>query len=127
MVGVSRGSRSRSARRSPLRDEVDAVLTTSGSQVPAHLVGLAMRRRSGVPWVADLRDGWRFEPYRDFPLGFEERVDAGMERRVLSQAVPCHRRGRAITASLRDRLGLLAVTVPNGYDDEERPAADCRA
>ena len=55
-----------------LRDEVDAVLTTSGPE-STHLVGLAMRRR-GVPWVADLRDGWRFEPYRDFPLGFEERA-----------------------------------------------------
>ena len=105
-----------------LRDEVDAVLTTSGPE-STHLVGLAMRRR-GVPWVADLRDGWRFEPYRDFPLGFEERVDAGMERRVLSQADRVTAVSEPITADLRDRLGLLAVTVPNGYDDEERPAAE---
>ena len=62
-------------------------------------------RRRGVPWVADLRDGWRFEPYRDFPLGFEERVDAGMERRVLSQADRVTAVSEPITADLRTASG----------------------
>ena len=105
-----------------LRDEVDVVLTTSGPE-STHLVGLAMRRR-GVPWVADLRDGWRFEPYRDFPLDIEERVDARMERRVLSYADRVTAVSEPIAADLRNRLGLQSVTVPNGYDEEEVPAAE---
>ena len=105
-----------------LRDEVDVVLTTSGPE-STHLVGLAMRSR-GVPWVADLRDGWRFEPYRDFPLDIEERVDARMERRVLSYADRVTAVSEPIAADLRNRLGLQSVTVPNGYDEEEVPAAE---
>ena len=105
-----------------LRDQVDVVITTSGPE-STHLVGVAMRRR-GVPWVADLRDGWRFEPYRDFPVEAEERLDAQMERTVLSQADRVTAVSEPIAADLRDRLGLEAVTVPNGYDPEERPAAD---
>ncbi len=97
------------------------MLTTSGPE-STHLVGLAMRRR-GVPWVADLRDGWRFEPYRDFPLEIEERVDARMERSVLSHADRVTAVSEPIAADLRDRLGLQSVTVPNGYDEEEVPAA----
>ena len=104
-----------------LRDEVDVVLTTSGPE-STHLVGLAMRRR-GVPWVADLRDGWRFEPYRDFPLEIEERADARMEQRVLSHADRVTAVSEPIAADLRYRLGLESVTVPNGYDEEEVPAA----
>ncbi|MET0958454.1 MAG: glycosyltransferase [Solirubrobacterales bacterium] len=104
-----------------LRDEVDAVITTSGPE-STHLVGVAMRRR-GVPWVADLRDGWRFEPYREFPLEVEELVDAQLERRVLSQADRLTAVSEPIAADLRDRLGLRAISVPNGYDPEEVPAA----
>ena len=105
-----------------LRDEVDVVLTTSGPE-STHLVGLAMRRR-GVPWVADLRDGWRFEPYRDFPFDIEERMDARMERGVLSHADRVTAVSEPIAADLRNRLGLQSVTVPNGYDEEEVPAAE---
>ncbi len=81
-------------------------------------------RRRGVPWVADLRDGWRFEPYRDFPLDIEERVDARMERGVLSHADRVTAVSEPIAADLRNRLGLQSVTVPNGYDEEEVPAAE---
>ena len=38
----------------------DCVITTGPPQ-SAHLVGLVLRRR-GVPWIADLRDGWTFDP-----------------------------------------------------------------
>ena len=110
------------ARREALRlsSELDAVITTSGPE-SSHQIGLALRRR-GVPWVADLRDGWRFEPYRDFPTKLQERMDARMERRVLSQADRLTAVTEPITADLRERLGLDAVTVPNGFDQEELPA-----
>lgn len=104
-----------------LRDSVDAVVTTSGPE-STHLIGLALRRR-GVPWIADLRDGWRFEPYRDFALGLQERQDTQLERAVLSRADRVTAVSEPITSDLGERLGVSAVTIPNGYDEEERPAA----
>ena len=44
------------------KGDFDVVLTTSPPQ-SAHLVGLALARR-GLPWIAELRDGWTFEPPR---------------------------------------------------------------
>ena len=40
--------------------------------------------------------------------------------RVLSQADRVTAVSEPIAADLRDRLGLRAISVPNGYDDEER-------
>lgn len=46
----------------------ERVLTTSPPE-SAHTIGHALQRR-GVPWVADVRDAWTFEPLRpDFPTG----------------------------------------------------------
>src|SRR5207245_3996049 len=53
----------RAAVRLHQRRGFDAVITTSPVE-SAHAVGLALSRRA-VPWVADLRDGWRFEPPRE--------------------------------------------------------------
>ena len=42
------------------RESFDCVITSSPPE-SVHMIGKALRRR-GVPWVADLRDGWTFEP-----------------------------------------------------------------
>jgi glycosyltransferase involved in cell wall biosynthesis len=46
------------------RERIDVVLTTSppGS---VHLVGAAVKRATGIPWVADLRDPLVAHPHRD--------------------------------------------------------------
>lgn len=102
------------------RDELNAVITTSGPE-STHFVGSALRRR-GVPWVADLRDGWRFEPYREFPTAPQRRLDAGFERRLLTRADRVTAVSEPIAADLRARLGIPAATIPNGWDTDEEPA-----
>src|SRR5205085_587167 len=47
----------RACRRAIKRDRPDAVLT-SGPPHVVHLLGLALKRREGLPWVADFRDPW---------------------------------------------------------------------
>src|SRR6266566_2209801 len=44
------------------RRKFDCVITSSPPQ-SAHLIGLALQRR-GISWIAELRDGWTFEPPR---------------------------------------------------------------
>src|SRR5581483_11442116 len=113
------------ARRAALRllrqRELDAVITTSPPE-SVHLVGRALSRR-GLPWVADLRDGWTFEPLRPpFPTGLQRRLDAALERRWLgaADAVVCVSEPAA--ADLRRRLGLAPALVPNGWDPEAEVA-----
>jgi glycosyltransferase involved in cell wall biosynthesis len=98
-------------------ERVDCVITTSGPE-STHLIGLALRR-VGIPWVADLRDGWRFEPYRGWPGAARERLDGWLEHFLLRRASRATTVSEPITEDLHRRLGLQATTVPNGFDPEE--------
>jgi glycosyltransferase involved in cell wall biosynthesis len=107
----------RDALRRNARERFDCVITSSPPE-SVHLVGRALRRR-GVPWVADLRDGWTFEPIRPpFPTGIQRRLDERLERRWLggADAVVCVSRPAA--DDLRTRLGLDPELVPNGWDPD---------
>src|SRR5439155_6561174 len=67
------------------RERFDCVITSSPPE-SAHAVGRALARR-GVPWVADLRDAWTFEPIRpSFPTSAQRRLDERLERRWLTAA-----------------------------------------
>jgi len=99
----------------------DAVITTSPPE-SAHAVGRALQRR-GVPWVADVRDAWTFEPLRpEFPTGLQRRLDARLERRWLggADAVVCVSTPAA--DDLRKRGIAQPDLVPNGWDPSAAPA-----
>ncbi|MDX1418819.1 MAG: glycosyltransferase family 4 protein [Rubricoccaceae bacterium] len=108
-----------------LHDErpFDAVLT-SGPPHSDHLIGRALKRRAGVPWVADFRDPWTgINYYEELPMTeAARRLDRRLERSVLSEA------DRVITVSptWADELAALGqrprgevVVVQNGYDEED--------
>ena len=107
----------RDALRLQARERFECVITSSPPE-SVHLVGRALRRR-GVPWVADLRDGWTFEPIRpEFPTALQRRLDERLERRWLgaADAVVCVSRPAA--DDLRARLGLDPELIPNGWDPD---------
>jgi glycosyltransferase involved in cell wall biosynthesis len=92
---------------------------TSAPPHSGHLVGLALRAH-GTPWVADFRDGWRFEPTRPrFPLAAQRALDAALERTVATRADAVVAVTPPITQDLRDRFGADAVTITNGFDPDE--------
>jgi glycosyltransferase involved in cell wall biosynthesis len=99
------------------RERFDCVITSSPPE-SVHAVGQALARR-GVAWVADLRDAWTFEPIRPpFPTALQRRLDERLERRWLraADAVVCV--SRPVADDLRERLGIEAYLVPNGWDPE---------
>jgi glycosyltransferase involved in cell wall biosynthesis len=99
------------------RQGFDCAITTSPPE-SAHLVGRALRRR-GVAWLADVRDGWSFEPIRPgFPTAAQRRLDQRLERRWLkgADAVVCV--SRPVADDLSGRLGIEAHLVPNGWDPD---------
>lgn len=108
------------ALRLARRQHFDCVLTTSPPP-STHLIGLALRRR-GIPWIAELRDGWTFEPpHAPWPLQVQHRVDRGVERRVLNRADAVIGVTRPIVKDIRRRLGVDAELITNGYDPEDLP------
>ena len=111
------------------------VLFSSSPPETTHLIAGDLARTTGVPWVADLRDGWLFEP--PVPRLREGRtrrtIEGRMERMMASTAAAVVSVTDPITDDLRARYrGIIrrAVTISNGYDAadfaglERRRAAD---
>jgi glycosyltransferase involved in cell wall biosynthesis len=114
-------ARSRALALARLRS-FDCVVTSSPPE-SVHAIGMALRRR-GVPWLADVRDGWTFEPLRpEFPTASQRRLDHWLERRWLgaADAVVCV--AEPAVADLRRRGIAEPVLIRNGWDPEAAPAA----
>jgi glycosyltransferase involved in cell wall biosynthesis len=112
------------ARRRALKlvttERFDSVITTSPPE-SVHLIGHALVKRD-VPWVADIRDAWTFESLRPrFPTGLQRRLDKRLERRWLTAADVVACVSRPAADDLRDRLGIDAALIPNGWDPDLGP------
>lgn len=95
------------------RDRPDLVFTTSPPE-SVHLVGLALQRR-GIPWFADLRDGWTFEPPTLRP--YARNLDRMLEGVVVRRATCVTAVTEPIAADLTRRYpGARVVHLTNGFD-----------
>jgi glycosyltransferase involved in cell wall biosynthesis len=112
----------RAAERLLRRERFDLILTTS-SPDSAHLIGLALSRRWGIPWIADFRDPWTRRLSFDPPTVWHRRWHEKMEQAVLEAAALV-----TVTAeeTRRDylrrfpKLGAEKVqVVTNGFDEED--------
>ncbi len=104
-------------------DPFDCVLTTSPPE-SAHAVGLALRRR-GVPWVADIRDAWSFEPLRPrFPTAVQHRLDEWLERRWLGAADEVVCVSEPAAADLRERDIADPWVIANAWDPDSDPSPE---
>ena len=114
----------RAAKRIAARESFDCVITTSPPE-SAHKVGRALRKR-GIPWVADIRDAWNFEPLRPaFPTSFQRRLDERQEAGWLGLADVITVVSRPAGDDLANRLALDSMLVPNAWDpDLEAGATD---
>lgn len=99
------------------REAFDAVITTSPPE-SVHLIGRALGKR-GVPWVAELRDAWGFESLRPpLPTGAQRRLDERQEREWLGAADGVVVVSQPAADDLRERLGIAAEVIPNGWDPD---------
>jgi glycosyltransferase involved in cell wall biosynthesis len=97
---------------------IDAIYSTSPFPT-AHLIALALKRHSRLPWVSDFRDSWV-----DGFLGpVRYRVDGWLERRVIEHAdqvvmnTPVTR--RYYLSRYSEQPERKFVTITNGYDEQD--------
>jgi glycosyltransferase involved in cell wall biosynthesis len=121
----------RAARELTRRTSFDAIYSTSPPET-SHLVALALRRHTGLPWVADFRDPWMnlylFAP----PTPAHAAIHRRLERRVCEHAhVLVTTRWHESWMKSRYPHSPSVTRIPNGFDDEEaavvqdtRPAPD---
>lgn len=103
----------------------DAILTTS-SPDSAHLIGRALRRRFGLPWVADFRDPWTRRLSHAPPTAWHDRRHRALERSCLREAdrivVTCEEAREEMLARDPALRPEKVQVVWNGFD-----AGDFRA
>ncbi len=107
----------RAARELLARHPVRALFSTY--PVPsAHLIGRALARRTGLPWIADFRDPWA-----GGGAGWQGHIDAFFERRVVRTArlvlANTEAARRDFLARYPDLPQERFVTLPNGYDESD--------
>lgn len=96
---------------------IDVIITT-GPPHSSHLIGLKLKRKFGLPWVADFRDPWSRIYYNKFlpRLKWAASYDQRLEKAVTGAA------DYVVTVSnglIRELAGAPAKTrvILNGYDD----------
>ena len=104
----------------------EAVVTT-GPPHSIHLIGLDLKRRTALPWLADFRDLWREMDYlEDFlPTNRTRRKHAKLEKAVVSGADAITYTSPGTKASLMQNAPEVAGEhfhlVYNGWDPADLP------
>jgi len=103
------------------REDPPEVLLSSSPPDSNHVVALELKRRTGLPWLADFRDPWIGLHLHAPPSTWHRKRQETLERQVLAEA-DCV---VATTTWLRDLLrrrgpaGKQVHVIRNGYDPED--------
>jgi glycosyltransferase involved in cell wall biosynthesis len=105
-----------------LRDERFDAIVTSGPPHSTHLVGLLLKRRFRIPWVADLRDPWSLQ---GMDFGGATRLSKVIERQL--EALVVRRADVVLTTAprLTQALRRLYPDVPDERFDTITNGFDC--
>lgn len=119
-----------------IRVQRPAVLYSTASPFTDHLVALLLHRWTGIPWVAELRDGWYrwnraiFPDYPWWRAPLERALEAATVRRASRMVLVTEAMARAFRRQYPDLPPDHFAVVTNGFDpglleqlDRERPAA----
>jgi glycosyltransferase involved in cell wall biosynthesis len=104
------------------REGIDAVITTSPPN-SVHLVGAAVKRATGVKWLADLRDSLAAHPHRraeSAAVRAKGKVDEGVARLVARRADAVSCVSDAIAEEVRGYSPRgEVITISNGCDFDD--------
>lgn len=103
-------------------NKIEAIITT-GPPHSVHLIGRKLRKKSGLPWIADFRDPWtKWEVLHRMQLSsMAMKIHQSLERKVLQTADLVLTATPGMQEDL-DKLGARnSKTVLNGVDHEDLP------
>ena len=98
----------------------DAVLAT-GPPFSALVAGARVARDLGIPFVADMRDGWDTNPVVRFPTRLHRAYSARLERRTLAFADAATCATESIAEEALAFGARTACVIPNGFDRGDLP------
>jgi glycosyltransferase involved in cell wall biosynthesis len=104
------------------REQIDVVITTSPPS-SVHLVGASVKRATGIPWVADLRDSVVAHPHRHAErllVRAKEQGEHAIAKLIARSANAIVGVSEAISDEMRERNPKgPVVTIANGSDFDD--------
>ncbi|MGH8529911.1 MAG: glycosyltransferase [Nevskiales bacterium] len=95
----------------------DVIVATT--PVTGLLVGSALARRHGIPWVGDMRDLWTDNPVQASTGPLRRFLEKRLEQRTLASAAALVVVAEPFAALLAQRYGKPVRTIRNGFDAED--------
>lgn len=98
---------------------IDMIVTT-GPPHSSHLIGLKLRKKYNIPWVADFRDPWMNIYYNKFLPRTQKTIDKdqALEDTVLKSSNSVIVVSDGLKREFDDRAKKVHV-IPNGYDEAD--------
>ncbi|MBH25216.1 MAG: hypothetical protein CMH57_12330 [Myxococcales bacterium] len=96
------------------------IIFASSSPLTSLIAARVVSQRSGVPWVADMRDMWTTNPYYPYK-GLRKRFDRWLETELLQHARGMTGVSAPIVEELRAEYGKPAQLILNGFDLSDYP------
>lgn len=102
-------------------EKIDAIFSTSLPST-CHLVAYVLKRRTGLPWVADFRDLWTQNAYVSYPapvLRLENKMEAAVIRAADRITTVNEAMEQDIWRKYSDQPAKKFIAIPHGFDPED--------
>jgi hypothetical protein len=100
------------------RNNIDLIIT-SGPPHSMHLIGRNLKRRNGIPWIADFRDPWtNWDLLNEMRLSsWSRKIHARMEKTVLKESDLVLAASETWANEFRSLGAGRAESVTNGFEE----------
>jgi hypothetical protein len=102
------------------KEQIDTIIT-SGPPMSMHLIGLRLKKKMDIIWIADFRDPWtKLVIFKDFSLTqWAKNVHAKLEEDVVKSADAVVTVGQQIKEDFENMFGRHVDLITNGYDEDD--------
>lgn len=103
-----------------IKREHPKVIFTSSAPLTSHLIGYGLKRKTGIRWVADLRDEWTVPWRKKYSL--LKRFDEFVGKKVLQSADKVITVSSIISEEIKSNMSVdndKIEIIVNGYDQED--------
>jgi glycosyltransferase involved in cell wall biosynthesis len=104
-------------------NDINHVITT-GPPHSMHMIGLGLKRESGINWIADFRDPWtNIDFYKELMLtGFADRLHRKKEKEVIKNADAVVTVGPSWAEDFKAQGAKQVEVIYNGFDKADFPS-----
>lgn len=103
------------------KEKIDIIYSTSGPYTD-HLVAYELKKKTGIPWIADFRDAWVSNPFVDYSL-LSKKINYTLEKKVVKCADAVISVSQPIINDFISRYGKSMsekyYVLTNGYDETD--------